>query len=82
MISAVRDVTYRKKAEEKFRGLLESAPDAIVIVNHQGQIVLVNSQVEKLFGFARAEMLDQPVEMLVPERYRRNHPGFRTSYFE
>jgi PAS domain S-box-containing protein len=82
VISAVRDVTYRKKAEEKFRGLLESAPDAIVIVNHQGKIVLVNSQVEKLFGFARAEMLDQPVEMLVPKRYRHHHPEFRTSYFD
>jgi PAS domain S-box-containing protein len=80
-ISAVRDVTSRKKAEEKFRGLLESAPDAIVIVNQQGQIVLVNSQVERLFGYARADLLGQPVEMLIPVRYHENHPGHRTSYF-
>jgi PAS domain S-box-containing protein len=81
IISAVRDVTYRKKAEEKFRGLLESAPDAMVIVGHNGRMVLVNSQVEKLFGYARAELLGQPVEMLIPERFRQVHPGYRTSYF-
>ena len=81
VISAVRDVTHRKKAEEKFRGLLESAPDAMVIVNQDGRIILVNSQTERLFGYARDELLGQPVELLVPERFREQHPAYRTNYF-
>jgi protein-histidine pros-kinase len=80
-MSTIRDVTDRKKAEQKFKDLLESAPDAMVIVNRDGVIVLVNSQAVKLFGWTREELLDKHIEMLVPERYRSNHPGYRTGFF-
>lgn len=79
--SAIRDITERKKAEDKFRGLLESAPDAMVIMGQDGRILLVNAQTEKLFGYAREELLGQWVELLIPERFRRLHPGHRDGYF-
>ena len=80
-MSTIRDITVRKKAEAKFRGLLESAPDAIVIVDSRGQITLVNAQTERLFGFRRDELLGKPVETLVPSRFREAHVGHRAGYF-
>ena len=84
----VRDITERTRAEQalraneaKFRGFVESAPDAIVIVNPDGQIVLVNSQTERLFGYSRDELFGQPVELLMPERYRNRHTGHRAGFF-
>ena len=76
-----REVEARTRVEERFRNLLEYAPDAMVIVNKGGEIVLVNSQTETLFGYTRAELLGHPVEMLVPERFRPNHPQHRSDYF-
>jgi PAS domain S-box-containing protein len=79
--SAIRDISDRKQAEEQFRNLLESAPDAMVIVGQDGRILLVNSQTERLFGYARAELLGSRVEKLIPQRFREHHPEHRNGYF-
>src|SRR4029078_862297 len=65
-----RDITTRQRAEDKFNGLLESAPDAMIIVNIDGNIVQVNSQTENLFGYSRQNLGGQPVDMLLAERFR------------
>jgi PAS domain S-box-containing protein len=76
-----RDITERQRAESKFRGFLEAAPDAMVIVNNNGRIILVNSQTEKLFGFTRTELLGKSVEVLIPKRFSGRHPSHRAGYF-
>jgi PAS domain-containing protein len=81
VMSAVRDIIDRKKAEQKFRGLLESAPDAMVIVARDGTIALVNSQTERLFGYGRGDLLGRPVEILAPHRFRTRHQENRGGFF-
>ncbi len=86
-VSTKMDVTHlkilrdAKLMEGKFGDLLESMPDAIVMVNVTGRIVLVNSQAEQVFGFRRAELLGQPVELLLPTRFRAAHLGHRSVFF-
>ena len=69
------------RAEEKFRRVVEFSPNAIVLVNREGKIILVNAQTERLFGYSREELINQSIEMLVPERFRSTHPGYRTDFF-
>ncbi|HMG19912.1 MAG TPA: PAS domain S-box protein, partial [Kofleriaceae bacterium] len=83
---AVIDITDRldlraaRASEARFRGLLEAAPDAVVIVDAGGGIVLVNGQTETLFGYQRTELIGQPVETLIPARERERHPAHRAGY--
>jgi PAS domain S-box-containing protein len=80
--SAIRDITERKKSEAKFRALLESAPDATVIVDAAGRIVLANSQTLQLFGYAREELLGKKVEILIPPQLHDRHRVHRAMYFD
>jgi protein-histidine pros-kinase len=68
--------------EVQFSALLDAAPDAMVIVNRIGEIVLVNSQTEKVFGYARDELLGKSIEVLIPKRFHGKHPGHRRNYFD
>ena len=69
------------KGAERFRRVVESSPNAVVVVNAEGRMTLVNAQTEKLFGYARAELIGQPIELLVPARLRAGHPQHRSGFF-
>jgi len=81
VLSAIVDITQRKKAEDMFRQAVESAPAGMVMIDAVGKIVLVNAQTERLFGYRRDELLGQRVEILVPERFRLQHPENRSGFF-
>ncbi|MBD0369739.1 MAG: PAS domain S-box protein [Pyrinomonadaceae bacterium] len=72
-----RNITEQKQAEEMFRLAVESAPNAMVMVDESGSIVLINSQAEKLFGYSREELIGQSAEILVPERFRKSQPEYK-----
>ncbi len=77
-----RAETRLQKSETKFRGLLDSAPDGMLIVNSDGRILMANRQAEVLFGYPKEELLNREIEMLVPEQFRPEHPGKRNRYFQ
>jgi PAS domain S-box-containing protein len=78
---AARDVTQGRKTELQFRTFFEAAPDAMVLINGDGVILLMNGQTERLFGYGRDELLGNAVDLLVPVRFRAAHPGHRSTFF-
>jgi PAS domain S-box-containing protein len=87
MIGVNVDVTERDEAEaalreseEHFRRAVEAAPSGMVMTDADGRITMVNAHAERLFGYSRGEMVGQSIERLVPERFRRSHPAFRSDY--
>jgi len=85
--AAIRDISVRKNAEThlaqmeaRYRGLLEAAPDAMVIADADGRVILINAETERLFGYTRDELVGKPVELLVPGQSREKHPQLRQGY--
>lgn len=82
VLASIIDITERKRADERFRLVVESAPNAMILVNKLGEIAMVNQQTEKLFGYQRNELVGQKLEILIPPRFKKNHPNHRDGYFE
>jgi len=76
------DKLQAEESEAYFRVLIESAPDAMIIVDDEGEIAIVNGQAEKMFGFAREELIGNKIEMLLPDRIRDAHIGHRSKFAE
>lgn len=81
VIASIIDITERKKAEERFRLVVESAPNAMLLINEEGKILLVNAQAELLFMYSREALIGNKLEMLIPERFRPEHPVHRAGFF-
>jgi PAS domain S-box-containing protein len=81
MTAAIRDISERRKSEVRFRALLESAPDAMIIVNSGGIIELINAETERLFRYPREELIGQSLGLLIPEHLRGTHQLHREEYF-
>lgn len=80
-LASIIDITERKRAEERFRLVVEAAPSAMIMIDRQRCIMLVNQKTEDLFGYAREELLGQSIETLVPERFRASHPDHVDGFF-
>ncbi|MGF1627036.1 MAG: PAS domain S-box protein, partial [Alphaproteobacteria bacterium] len=81
VLSSIVDITERRRLEERFRRVVEAAPNAMVMIGASGRIEMVNAQTEAMFGYPRDAMLGQDIEMLVPERFRPRHPALRGAFF-
>lgn len=81
VLSAIVDISERRMQEAQFRQVVEMAPNAMILIDKEGKIELVNLQAEKIFGYARNELLGDSIDILLPERFRNLHPHYRGTYF-
>ncbi|MDR7086647.1 diguanylate cyclase (GGDEF)-like protein/PAS domain S-box-containing protein [Aeromicrobium panaciterrae] len=81
VLASIIDITERKRAEERLLHVVEAAPNAMIMVNSLGHIVLVNTQTERSFGYSRDELLSMNIEDLIPTRFKAKHDGYRMGYF-
>ncbi len=81
VLSSIVDISARKRADERFRVAVESSPNGMLMIDANGHIVLVNREIERMFGYSREILLGERIEILVPERFRDVHPVHRAAYF-
>lgn len=81
VVTAIVDLSERKRQQEQFRQVVEMAPNGMVMIDKSGVIEMVNSQAETIFGYDRSELLGKSIDMLLPARFRGAHPHHRASYF-
>jgi len=89
LVPSAIDISGRKSSEEalrqsedRFRCVVEAAPDGLAMIDRDGRLALVNSSMERMFGYPREQLLGEPIEMLMPERYRSTHPALRSAYMD
>lgn len=82
VLATIVNISSLKRIEERFKLVAESAPNAMVMVNGDGNIEMINTQAETVFGYTRVELLGRPVELLIPKRFHDHHPAHRKNYFE
>src|SRR5690349_10954722 len=81
VLASVVDISARRRAEARFRVAVESSPNGMLMIDQGGKILLINREIERLFGYTRDELLGQPIERLVPHEVRDRHPGLRTDFY-
>lgn len=80
VLSVIVDISARKRLEQRFRQVVQEAPNAMIMVNAEGRIMLFNRQAEQTFGYEQHQMIGQLMELLVPQRFRQAHPSLRSGY--
>ena len=81
VMASVVDISERRQLEARFRLAIEAAPNAMLMVNMTGEIILINQQMENLFGYSRKELVGTPIDILLPDSVKSQHPALFSSFF-